>query len=67
MCELCDEDEKKREAGQDRMNYQAELLESIAGSFREMASGRLKPHSKQATDVGRKTTYAIRFLVADWL
>lgn len=67
MCGLCEQDKQKRKAAEDQINYEAESLESIARSFRAMARGGIKPHSKQAAEVGAKAVHAIRFLVADWL
>ena len=67
MCDLCSEEDGKRAKAKDDMRTWAGHLESLAGLYRQLANGGLKPHTNEAKIVGAKARALVRHLVDEWI
>jgi len=65
MCELCDN--KTRDIAREGHAYRADMLERLAAVERQIANGRILPHSPQMKDQASLAHMLIRYLVEDWL
>lgn len=65
MCDLCDECPKVREREELRLKDRAQQMIEFAHALQGLASGRIKPHEKPATQLDGR--HIVRFLVAEWL
>lgn len=66
MCALCSSDPKEKQMARDSELMHADLLERMAHLLRDLASGRVKPHSE---DCKKRSTAKslIRYLVEEWM
>lgn len=67
MCELCSEDEKVRKAHTANLLSTAERLRKMARHLEDLASGDVKPHTKEASIHGVTARALVRGLVADYV
>ena len=67
MCGLCSPDTEEQAAERKITIYRAEQMEKMAKSYREMASGKIHPHSEEAAKIGRTARLLIKELVSEWL
>ena len=67
MCNLCAGTEEERAAAKRRHGFHAEQMEALATAYRDMAAGKLNPHSDEAKKVGLVARSLIRELVAEWV
>lgn len=65
MCDLCNPE--FREPAKREMLLVADNLERLAAQYRDMAEGRLKPHSNPALDVASRAKSVIHALVKEWI
>jgi hypothetical protein len=65
VCDLCGPDPKR---GVDRCHRLADALDRMAAYYRDMAEGRIKPHSKDCVHrVVPTAKGVIRDLVEEWI
>lgn len=67
MCELCDSDQSSLHIAKQAMYYRAERLQHLASLYDKLASGDIKPHTKEAEAVGIVAKSIIRILVEEWV
>jgi hypothetical protein len=65
MCNLCDPATAKAE--RDNLKYKAEQLEDLARHFRNLAAGRVKPHTAAASEATHTATSIVRYLVEEYV
>jgi hypothetical protein len=66
MCEFCG-DEKERRLAENGAICLAEQLERVAGHYRALAAGRIKPHTDAMKSIKSTATSVIRKLVEDFV
>lgn len=67
MCDLCSNLIQVREKEQTRLNNVADKLYQLAHDYQELASGELKPHSKEIQTMSIRSKSIIRSLVEEWI
>jgi hypothetical protein len=65
MCEFCDPE--KRSLAIQRARRIADPLRTLAANYEQMASGHIKPHSKEVEIVGIRGKNLVRELVEEWV
>ena len=67
MCELCSNDEEEKKRAIKAAYFNAEQHDRMAGYYRSLASGDIKPHSEKAKSIGVLACALVRDLVAEWV
>lgn len=67
MCNLCSNDPNEREKARKYQEIIADDLERLAANYRDMAHGRIKPHTDAAKIVALRATSLVRHLVDEWV
>lgn len=66
MCNLCGTEKETRAARDFNVAF-ADNLERLAAKYRDLAYGRLKPHTEEMKRVGPLAHSIIRHLVEEWV
>lgn len=67
MCDLCTEDPIALEAARKRLLHQAKHFAVLEKHYRELALGRIQPHSDACQTVKGTAIRALRLLVEDFV
>ena len=67
MCGLCSDDKKEREMEVKNTVWQAKQLRQLALHLDGLASGSIKPHSKETKIISVTARSILRFIVEDWI
>jgi hypothetical protein len=67
MCDLCDEDQKVRDSAMRSARLLADELRQLASHYDNVARGRIKPHTDEASKPQSLANNVIRMLVQRWV
>ena len=67
MCELCSSDKAELDKHRGFLRDRAERLERLAGDYRSLAAGYIKPHTDEMKRLSSNALSIVRFLVEEWV